>query len=123
MRVLLCAGALALAEAANMIASAQIQVEEAVGELNRFLDHFDADPARLQQLEERLDALYTLARKHRVHPSELADLQQRLRVFAAARPGDWSGWPDCRRKSACRNLSERFGKKPCRSTASGPSFN
>lgn len=61
-----------------MIASAQIQVEEAVGELNRFLDHFDADPARLQQLEERLDALYTLARKHRVHPSELADLQQRL---------------------------------------------
>lgn len=68
----------ALAEAANMIASAQIQVEEAVGELNRFLDHFDADPARLQQLEERLDALYTLARKHRVHPSELADLQQRL---------------------------------------------
>ena len=68
----------ALAEAANMIASAQIQVEEAVGELNRFLDHFDADPARLQQLEERLDALYTLARKHRVHPSELADLQQCL---------------------------------------------
>lgn len=68
----------ALGEAANMIASAQIQVEEAVGELNRFLDHFDADPARLQQLEERLDALYTLARKHRVHPTELADLQHRL---------------------------------------------
>ncbi|MBV6288678.1 DNA repair protein RecN [Pseudomonas aegrilactucae] len=68
----------ALGEAATMIASAQIQVEEAVGELNRFLDHFDADPARLQLLEERLDALYTLARKHRVNPSELADLQQRL---------------------------------------------
>ncbi|KJK08612.1 MULTISPECIES: DNA repair protein RecN [Pseudomonas] len=68
----------ALGEAANMIASAQIQVEEAVGELNRFLDHFDADPARLQQLEERLDSIYTLARKHRVHPTELANLQQRL---------------------------------------------
>lgn len=68
----------ALGEAANMIASAQIQVEEAVGELNRFLDHFDADPARLQQLEERLDTIYTLARKHRVHPTELANLQQRL---------------------------------------------
>ncbi|NER62930.1 DNA repair protein RecN [Pseudomonas sp. MAFF212427] len=68
----------ALGEAATLIASAQIQVEEAVGELNRFLDHFDADPARLQLLEERLDALYTLARKHRVHPSELANLQQRL---------------------------------------------
>ncbi|WP_412460749.1 DNA repair protein RecN [Pseudomonas sp. SC11] len=68
----------ALGEAVNLIASAQIQVEEAVGELNRFLDHFDADPMRLQALEERLDTLYTLARKHRVHPSELPQLQQRL---------------------------------------------
>ncbi|UVL60962.1 DNA repair protein RecN [Pseudomonas sp. B21-032] len=68
----------ALGEAASMIASAQIQVEEAVGELNRFLDNFDADPARLQQLEERLDTIYTLARKHRVHPTELAGLQLRL---------------------------------------------
>lgn len=68
----------ALGEAATLIASAQIQVEEAVGELNRFLDNFDADPARLQQLEERLDTIYTLARKHRVHPTELAGLQQRL---------------------------------------------
>lgn len=68
----------ALGEAVNLIASAQIQVEEAVGELNRFLDNFDADPMRLQQLEERLDTLYTLARKHRIHPSQLIDLQQRL---------------------------------------------
>ena len=68
----------ALGEAANLIASAQIQVEEAVGELNRFLDNFDADPARLQQLEERLDTIYTLARKHRVHPTELTQLQCKL---------------------------------------------
>lgn len=68
----------ALGEAANMLASAQIQVEEAVGELNRFLDNFDADPMRLQTLEERLDTIYTLARKHRVQPAELPHLQQRL---------------------------------------------
>ena len=68
----------ALGEAVSLIASAQIQVEEAVGELNRFLDHFDADPMRLQDLEERLDTIYTLARKHRVHPTELPHLQQRL---------------------------------------------
>ena len=68
----------ALGEAANMIASAQIQVEEAMGELNRFLDNFDADPMRLQALEERLDTIYTLARKHRVHPTELPHLQQQL---------------------------------------------
>lgn len=68
----------AIAEAVNLLASAQIQVEEAVGEINRFIDHFDADPQRQQQLEERLDSIYTLARKHRVHPSELANLQQSL---------------------------------------------
>lgn len=68
----------ALGEAVNLLASAQIQVEEAVGELNRFLDHFDADPVRQQQLEERLDAIYTLARKHRIQPTELGALQQQL---------------------------------------------
>ncbi|WNF47815.1 DNA repair protein RecN [Pseudomonas sp. SG20056] len=68
----------ALSEATNLLASAQIQVEEAVGELNRFLDHFDADPERLQQMEERLDAIYTLARKHRIQPTELSAMQQQL---------------------------------------------
>ena len=68
----------ALQEAANMLASAQIQVEEAVGELNRFVDNFEADPARLQLIEERLDTIYTLARKHRVQPTEVAALQQKI---------------------------------------------
>lgn len=68
----------AMSEAANMLASAQIQVEEAVGELNRFLDHFDANPSRLQYLDERLDAIYTLARKHRIQPTELALMHQQL---------------------------------------------
>ncbi|WXL26921.1 DNA repair protein RecN [Ectopseudomonas mendocina] len=68
----------ALNEAINLLASAQIQVEEAVGELNRFLDHFDADPQRLQYLEERLDTIYTLARKHRIQAADLGSLQQQL---------------------------------------------
>jgi DNA repair protein RecN (Recombination protein N) len=68
----------ALGEASSLLTSAQIQVEEAVGELNRFLDNFDADPARLQYLEERLDAIYTMARKHRIQPTEVAEMQQRL---------------------------------------------
>ena len=68
----------ALGEAVNLLSSAQIQVEEAVGELNRFLDHFDSNPQRQQTLEERLDSIYTLARKHRVKPQELPTLQQGL---------------------------------------------
>ena len=68
-----------LEEAVNLLASAQIQVEEAVSSLNRFLDHFEADPQRLQQIEERLDSIYSLARKHRILPTELHALQEQLR--------------------------------------------
>lgn len=68
----------AISETVSLLTSAQIQVEEAVGELNRFLDHFDADPQRQQILEERLDAIYSLARKHRIKPAELPGLQQQL---------------------------------------------
>ena len=69
----------ALEEAVNLLTSAQIQVEEAVSSLNRFLDSFDADPRRLQQIEERLDSIYSLARKHRILPVELSALQEQLR--------------------------------------------
>ncbi|SEI81029.1 DNA repair protein RecN (Recombination protein N) [Azotobacter beijerinckii] len=77
-----------LGEAVNLLASAQIQVKEAVGELNRFLDHFDVDPQRQQSIEERLDAIYGLARKHRIPPGELIPLQQRLRSELAGLNAD-----------------------------------
>lgn len=78
----------ALTEATNLIASAQIQIEEAVGELNHFCDHFDADPERQQWIEARLDAIYSLARKHRVQPHELNQLQQDLFVQLEALNAD-----------------------------------
>ena len=67
-----------LEEANGMLASAQIQIEEAVGELTRYLDHFEADPERQLQVEERLGFIHDLARKHRVNPDELTALQQKL---------------------------------------------
>lgn len=78
----------ALGEAFGLLTSAQIQVEEAVGELNRFVDHFEADPQRQMQVEERLDALYSLARKHRVQPNELGELQKRLQAELASLNAD-----------------------------------
>lgn len=67
-----------LGEAHDLLTGAQIQIEEAVGELSRYLDHFEADPARQQQVEERLGVIHDLARKHRILPQELPALQQRL---------------------------------------------
>ncbi len=67
-----------LDEAHTLLSGAQIQVEEAVGELTRYLDHFEADPQRQQEVEERLGIIHDLARKHRVAADQLLPLQQRL---------------------------------------------
>ena len=68
----------ALQQCNELLTSAQIQIEEAMGELNRFVDGFDADPERQQWVDQRLDAIYSLARKHRVQPEELNNLHQQL---------------------------------------------
>ena len=67
-----------LDEAHDLLAGAQIQIEEAVGELTRYLDHFEADPQRQQQVDERLGVIHDLARKHRINADQLPALQQRL---------------------------------------------
>ncbi|MRI32633.1 DNA repair protein RecN [Endozoicomonas sp. OPT23] len=68
----------AINSSTDMLSSAHIQIEEAVGELNQFTDHFEADPARMQEVDLRLGAIYDLARKHRVMPEELLSKQQSL---------------------------------------------
>lgn len=68
----------ALEEAIQLLSSAQIQVAEAVNELQHFIDHFNSDPQHQQQLEQRLNTLYRLARKHRIQPEALLEHQQQL---------------------------------------------
>lgn len=60
-------------ESRDMVASSQIQLEEAASELRRYLDRIELDPQKLQEVEKRLDAAYTLARKHRIQPEALAN--------------------------------------------------
>ena len=62
----------------EMLSSAGIQVSEAVDLLRRYGDSLDMDPARRDWVEERLDSIQTVARKHRVEPQELPGLQERL---------------------------------------------
>ncbi|WP_323845368.1 DNA repair protein RecN [Microbulbifer magnicolonia] len=70
----------ALAEVAQMLDSARIQVDEAASTLSRYIDRFEMDPERLAEVEERLSAIYQAARKHRVQPDELPQLQQQLQA-------------------------------------------
>lgn len=62
----------------ELINGAAIQIEEAAGELRRYLDDAHMDPERLAWVEERLSGFYELARKHRVAASELPALLERL---------------------------------------------
>lgn len=64
---------------ASLLQDANIQVSEAQDMLRRYGDALDMDPARQNWVEERLDAIYALARKHRVETAELADLHRTLR--------------------------------------------
>jgi len=64
----------------ELLHSASIQVSEAADALRRYADSIDMDPARRDSVEERLDAIQTLARKHRAEPDELPALSETLRA-------------------------------------------
>jgi DNA repair protein RecN (Recombination protein N) len=81
----------ALADTIQMLNEAQIQVSEAGDNLRHFVDDYDADPARLTEVEERLSAIYQMARKHRITPENLPDLHQSLtRELASLDDGEGS---------------------------------
>ncbi len=74
----------ALKEALSLLDSAHIQVEEALGELQRYIGQVEPDPARLQLIEDRLSSAYQLARKHKVKASELPELCEQLSAELAS---------------------------------------
>jgi len=67
-----------LTPVAELIESAGIQISEAADELRRYAESIDMDPQRLDSIEERLDAISAVARKHRVDPPALGDVLARL---------------------------------------------
>src|SRR5690606_7095518 len=67
-----------LSSISQMLDTALIQVEEAADEMNHLADRIDINPARLEQLSQRLNQIHQLARKHKVKPEELPALQQEL---------------------------------------------
>jgi len=66
-------------EPAELLRSAQIQLEEAGHSLRRSLDHLQDDPARLAQLDQQLSQLHDLARKHQVQPQDLPGKLSQMR--------------------------------------------
>jgi DNA repair protein RecN (Recombination protein N) len=67
---------------------ARIQLQEAVYALNNYVDKVELDPDRLAQVDARLDAIHSTARKFRVTPDDLpeehATLKAKLKQLADA---------------------------------------
>jgi len=68
----------ALEETITLLESADVQLREAAHGLRHYADRIELDPARLAQVEVRLDALHSTARKFRVRPEELPVLLNEL---------------------------------------------
>ena len=62
-----------LNEPREMLDGALIQIDECLTQLRTYLDDQELDPAGLQALEERLEAIHDAARKYRVTPEQLPD--------------------------------------------------
>ncbi len=78
----------ALGSISESLESAQIQLDEAIHGLNRYLQKIDLDPARLEQVEERMQALHGASKKYRTDVDELPKLlletSERLEALTAS---------------------------------------
>jgi DNA repair protein RecN (Recombination protein N) len=67
-----------LKESREFLNQAQIQLQEANDALNDYINKVEINPQRLQQIDQRLGAIYDLARKHQVRADALYDTWQEL---------------------------------------------
>ncbi len=69
-----------LLEITQLLDTAEIQLDEASGSLEKLRDDLDLDPARFQELEAHLSRLHDLSRKHRVPLLELGTRYEELQT-------------------------------------------
>jgi len=67
-----------LTEICTLLSEAQIQTEEAAIQLRRFLESQEADPQRMDWLENQIGVIQSLSRKHHVTPDDLPELVDKL---------------------------------------------
>ncbi|CAM2149324.1 DNA repair protein RecN [Pararobbsia alpina] len=69
-----------LSDALAALEPAEIQIQEAVYSLNHYAQRLDLDPDRLAEVDARLDALHSAARKFRLQPESLPDEHKERRA-------------------------------------------
>jgi len=77
-----------LQDTLSMLESAQNELQEAVYALRHYQERLDADPQRLQQMERRIADVMEAARKYRVKPEQLPQVQARIAARLEELGGD-----------------------------------
>jgi len=67
-----------LSPVSEMLTEALVQIDESVSLLQNYGDNIDLDPSQLAKIEQRMQNILDLARKHRVEPEVLPVLHQKL---------------------------------------------
>jgi len=60
-----------LSNAKDCLESASIQLQETLCELNHYIQNLEIDPAALDIIEQRLERIHEIARKHKVEPEQI----------------------------------------------------
>jgi len=85
-----------LKEILDVLEPAQIQFQEAVYALRHYGERLDVDPRRLREVEQRLDAVHSAARKYRVSPEQMPETLEKAKARLAELGS--SGDPDALHK-------------------------
>jgi DNA repair protein RecN (Recombination protein N) len=96
----------------DLLEPAQIQLQETVYGLRHYQQRLELDPQRLREVEARLDAVHTVARKFKLQiadiPQQLIKVQSRLAELAAGFDLDALRGREAQTKSAYTEVATRL---------------
>ena len=99
----------------ELLDAAQIQLDEAVSGLTRYLDKTDLDASRLAEVDARLSALHAAARKLKTTPEALAELwhssKEKLQALSAASDLDTLRARETSTQDAYQRAAQDLSKK------------
>jgi DNA repair protein RecN (Recombination protein N) len=111
----------ALASISESLEGAQIQLDEAIHGLNRYLQKIDLDPTRLEQVEERMQSLHAASRKYRTEADELpkllTDTAERLEALTASQNIDALREKVKQEEAAYQKLAKQLSSKRSKAAA------
>ncbi|WP_114639137.1 DNA repair protein RecN [Polynucleobacter necessarius] len=111
----------ALASISESLEGAQIQLDEAIHGLNRYLQKIDLDPVRLEQVEERMQSLHAASRKYRTEADELPKLltntAERLEALTASQNIDALREKVKQEEAAYQKLAKQLSSKRSKAAA------